>query len=77
VQAEKIYTCSWAYNKLMTKIKKHRPAAVWLRRLSYLEDTLFAISSPLSSLGQRASGKIIYTCSWALFSDCRQFDVFL
>ena len=34
-----------------------RLAAVFLRRLSYLEDTLFAMSSPFSELGQRGSGK--------------------
>jgi len=52
---KKIYTCSCAYNKLMTKIKKHRPAAVWLQILSYLDGTQFAMSFGLSVLGKLSS----------------------
>jgi hypothetical protein len=66
VRAEKRYTPTHGPYILKSKLQKHRAAAVSFRRLSFLDDTLYAMSSILSVLGQLASWKMIYCCSWTL-----------
>jgi len=54
---EKKYTPACRPYIMKSEFQKDRLAAVWLRRLIYLDGTLFAMSSRLSVLGQRSSWK--------------------